>query len=177
MTTSHIVRQMPDTSGKWGNQMVLLFLSLKLTLFKWELGENQLYGLISNISFQSFTKGQITEYSSPPLHKAWMGTTNSHAISHGFSEIKQYILWKIIRGVPDRYCSDWHVINYSMHSKKQLYNSLGYDFSMCSLELSMQERRVILHTLCPCVCTLYIKYAIRFPSVMKKDVQLIYLNK
>lgn len=37
--------------------------------------------------------------------------------------------------------------------------------------------KVILYTLCPCICTLYIKYAIRFASVMKKDVQLIYLNK
>lgn len=92
-------------------QMVLLFLGLTLNLFKWELGENQLYSLNSNISFQSFTKGQITECSGPPLHKACVSTTNSHAISNGFSETKQYILWEIIRGVPDR--------KYSIYSKNQ----------------------------------------------------------
>lgn len=52
--------------------------SFKVNLSKWDSGKNQLYGLIYNINFKSFSKGQITECSSPPLHKAWISTANSH---------------------------------------------------------------------------------------------------
>ena len=160
---------MSDTSEKWGNQNGSVVPRFKVKPVQMRVRGKPVIWLISNISFQTFTKGQIVECSGPPLHKAWVSTTNFHAISHGFSEIK-YILWEIIRGVPDR--------NYSIYSKKQSVIQFSWIqlFYVFSRIVCAREKCHIVYIM-PCVCTLDIKYAIRFASVMKKDVQLICLIK